>query len=829
MEALLSHSGWLRGLARALCSDEAEADELVQETLWTALTTSRPVQNLRGFLGGVLRRTHSASRREGARRRRREAVYAAERGDEEAPPELEAEKLDTWILVMEEMRALPRSYRELLTQRYLEQRTPTEIAKDSNVAPSTVRAQLSRALAQLRERLDRRTGDRREWLAALAPFSLELATPAASGTGVAIGANLMFWKIGLAGLAALALWWSLDTFRVPPVESSAGVSPEVQESPELLADAEPVVDRQAVDGDRPDGGRAPVAQEAPKVVVGHVETYRGRVLDELTGEPVSGLRLHVRTEAFDGDPTIETHRGAPGVESTALTRSVSFADARGKDEVLSDAEGRFEFSLDARHERAVFLADDNHGHAATTQLDLALPLQGPLRVSVGPTFYFDPTTLPGPGVEGLRATFHTGTAANPSEFLTNVRAGELPWVRFSPEVTRLESDEPWTVEVSKGDGTWKGWARVSRKIGVEPIPLVLESELRGAIEFRAPFAEGEPVPVGVIVLQGPDGARHEAYLDPALNRSHCEARAHQLVPGEYTWSRLGQEGEVDVVAGEVAHVTLEPLDAEARFDIEIPIDTSSLEEVPNLAGNVFRILHSDELFAGFLHRATQVEETGEWVLRLRGLPLGEWTVLPPAGLTRHLWSPASLAIHPGETPTPFTVREKGAQLTVKLRAVDAETGAPIQDCDVALSVQRVFMILETDENGETREVEAVANAESEVIARASGYRAEHLVFTPSLDGGTHTLSLTRGWRNSVNVMESPSLEPVVGVRVLVDGAFAGRTDERGRLWIEGTRAPGTVELDGVEEDYEVLRTPRVDEEGRLVDQLMGFNFMVSRR
>lgn len=170
IERLLEHRVWLRGVARALARDDASADDLEQE-VWLD-TLHRPpgdVSSPRGWLARVLRRNAVDAGRSASRRARREE-HAAAPGAAPDPARLVAEA-ETFRRVADLVLALDEPYRGTVLSRWFEGLPPREIAARERIPVETVRTRLKRALAMLRERLDRESdGDRSRWTAALLPF-----------------------------------------------------------------------------------------------------------------------------------------------------------------------------------------------------------------------------------------------------------------------------------------------------------------------------------------------------------------------------------------------------------------------------------------------------------------------------------------------------------------------------------------------------------------------------------------------------------------------------------------------------------------------------------
>ena len=75
-EELLQHAGWLRALAASLVADPATADDLVQETLATAVDRPPRRDSARAWLGRVLRNAAAQHFRSDSRRLHRERAAA---------------------------------------------------------------------------------------------------------------------------------------------------------------------------------------------------------------------------------------------------------------------------------------------------------------------------------------------------------------------------------------------------------------------------------------------------------------------------------------------------------------------------------------------------------------------------------------------------------------------------------------------------------------------------------------------------------------------------------------------------------------------------------
>ena len=201
--ALLEQRAFLRRLARSLVRDAAAADDLEQDTWIAAL--KRPPRSSRSALAWIAsttRRIANKLRRGGERRAHREfATASPERidGDEDAIHRLELQHT-----VVAALLALDEPYRTAITMRYLDDRSPSQIAEHLGIPLNTVRAHLRRGLERLRIRLDATSGgERGAWCLALAP----LATAPLASAGIASGVVAMGTKSMIGGglVAATAL------------------------------------------------------------------------------------------------------------------------------------------------------------------------------------------------------------------------------------------------------------------------------------------------------------------------------------------------------------------------------------------------------------------------------------------------------------------------------------------------------------------------------------------------------------------------------------------------------------------------------------------------
>jgi hypothetical protein len=115
-------------------------------------------------------------------------VRAARQEPQEDAPDALLEKLEMHRLVAAEVAALGEPYRSTVLLRFFEERSATDIARIQGVPLDTVKTRLRRALAELRERLDRRHGGGgRAWRLALFPLAGLAALPEAAEAAASVG------------------------------------------------------------------------------------------------------------------------------------------------------------------------------------------------------------------------------------------------------------------------------------------------------------------------------------------------------------------------------------------------------------------------------------------------------------------------------------------------------------------------------------------------------------------------------------------------------------------------------------------------------------------
>lgn len=274
IETLLVHAEWLRALARRLVGSDELAGDVEQETWLAALERPpRDAASPRRWLSAVLRNIVRERRRNERARRAREADAA--RAEAVGDTTHAIDRAHSLRALIEVVLELDEPYRSSVLLRYQDGLSIDEIARRERVTASTVRNRLSRGVARLRERLERRHG--RAWSAVLLPLC---PPPTLAVGGGSLGTVLSMATLKLVSVAAAlvvgaALWWSLsDTQDVPAGASSVNATTDTAASVQAPI-AEELVVPQAPDRS---AAKLDAAGEAPLPASNVASTTRGSIL-----------------------------------------------------------------------------------------------------------------------------------------------------------------------------------------------------------------------------------------------------------------------------------------------------------------------------------------------------------------------------------------------------------------------------------------------------------------------------------------------------------------------------------------------------------------------
>lgn len=298
-ERLLAQTAWVRRLALSLSRDESSADDLAQDALAVALRRPPPD----AASEGALRAWFASVTRHLAIHRTRSDSRRVERERRAARPELE--RTQERLRELEELRGelvkhvltLPEPSQQVVLLAFFEELDSAEIARRLRVPDSTIRNRLRRALAELREKIERKHGP--DWRN-LCLFTLPTAaTKVALGTSAAAAAGGLWLTGGAALLLALALLVTWHPWRNQTLESTDA---------SLLA-AVPATVESSPDAPAPSDRASPAAERVPEPIVANTKPFLlfGRVLDARK-KPLKSAHLSLtddRNESFGSQDSPE--------------------------------------------------------------------------------------------------------------------------------------------------------------------------------------------------------------------------------------------------------------------------------------------------------------------------------------------------------------------------------------------------------------------------------------------------------------------------------------------------------------------------------------------
>jgi RNA polymerase sigma-70 factor (ECF subfamily) len=242
LAALLAHADWLRDLARMLVGGAA-ADDAVQDTFVAALR-SPPDPDLpaKPWLARVLRNASRMAHRSATRRAQREDAVTQIAEPETSAADTVA-RAETFRMLVELVIALDDPHRTTLLRHYFDGESFAAIARRDGIPEATVRGRHKQALEQLRRRLDARShGDRRAWLASLAPLAAPPAHTASATVGVIIVKKLVITAvIGVVTAGAIWHWYPRTPAQAAIARAGSATSTVNVDTPAVAAPTAPAL------------------------------------------------------------------------------------------------------------------------------------------------------------------------------------------------------------------------------------------------------------------------------------------------------------------------------------------------------------------------------------------------------------------------------------------------------------------------------------------------------------------------------------------------------------------------------------------------------------
>jgi RNA polymerase sigma factor (sigma-70 family) len=238
---LAARDAFVSRLAAALIADPAAAADAAQDArvaFWRAAAREEAggpeIRDPSGLLRRMVSRFAANRRRAAARRRLREHLAARREG--QSPAAVVVEREEARARLWAAVDALPAPQREAVQLRWFDGRPPREVARALGVSVETVKSRLRRALAALRETLERDGAGRDRWI----PGVAALVRPEALALFGSVGPLGLVMKVFAAAallvIAALALR-TLVSNDPPsmPVDSAPSISVVAPEAPSSLA------------------------------------------------------------------------------------------------------------------------------------------------------------------------------------------------------------------------------------------------------------------------------------------------------------------------------------------------------------------------------------------------------------------------------------------------------------------------------------------------------------------------------------------------------------------------------------------------------------------
>jgi RNA polymerase sigma-70 factor (ECF subfamily) len=287
VEEILAHADWVRRLALGLVGNEAGADDLTQEALMRAIERP-PVagSSVKAWFARVVRNLAIDQGRKRQRRVAREWKVVEGKAGPSAgvepkvaqPSDIQA-RLEMQEQLAQAVRELPEPYRTTTVMYYFDQLGTEEIAARLGLQSSTVRNQLSRARARLRDRLERRFGA--DWKAMcialfLRPSSQPVPPPPPPGVPAGLAGAMA------AGVLLVGAWMAASALAPTPLEGA-------EHDVEVVLPNAATVDLQE-----------PVRSEVAPVRQAAAPQLGGLMLTDEHGDPVSDATVRVYGVRWQG-------------------------------------------------------------------------------------------------------------------------------------------------------------------------------------------------------------------------------------------------------------------------------------------------------------------------------------------------------------------------------------------------------------------------------------------------------------------------------------------------------------------------------------------------
>lgn len=779
LDGLIADQEWMSRLAQRLCGDPDEAADLVQDTWLAALRGGGDGRPSRGWLAAVLRR-RSASRwraRDRGQARERESVreHGAPASDELAA------KLEAQQIVGRAVLALEEPYRTVVLLRYQEGQDAEAIGRALGRSAGTVRSQLQRALARLREELDRESGgDRDAWLAALAPlaaFRLREPVPVP-----APGASTLVPLASAAAVTGLAL--VLGTRLLGPAPFGEGIGLEER------------TDTSASEVQPPDERRRAVV--VPPLVRESDDVRRILLVEQGTERPLDGEPVRVFDGAgawvageTDGDGALEVSGLDPGtswaIEPTAIHDPRTRIPSRWRELAAVERGASLEDPSAADPDSPPVVAVPC---GASYALELRGAIEtGSYHAELHPLFAFD--------------------AGEPEVVFGRVRSvGASHAVRFGAEARLLPQTMPWGVRVASADGLSASSTEPIARNHPDGEPVRVWLRPTAVVEGRVVDLAGRPVAGATVTLlswagdRGPEVAVTDR--DGAYSFKWVESGSYAVLadaPG-----RESARVDVEALGG---RSTVHELVAASRGEpVAVGVVRGELRSESGAWCGRTRVVLTSET-PGVATRTASVE----WVesndherigsFELDGLAEGEYRAIlqtPDScvridGPTRVL----ALAGAGAGEPARWSVRDSEPSLGVSFLVRDAADHEAIGYFDIVGVVRRAdgveHPVSEFGTSGSASLHDVPLGAEFDLWIVGPGIVPQRVHEPVTRFCRSMRVPVERGWGARL-VARDEAGAPVEGVRISLDGVDVGSTGADGSLFVQAGAPPRQIEVAG---------------------------------
>lgn len=816
---LVEHGRFLRAVARRLVGNDADADDVVQETFVRALTRRPRHGNVRAWLVAIARNVFRDRRSADEARRRREAADA----ERLAVAQHTDDDPFAVVALQAAMRALPADYRVVLELRYYAERSPADIAAQLGVPLATVKTRLHRALSMLRSDLGQRVGAPANWRPKLLALLSAPVVPVRAGVGVSlptavVGALLMKKMLAvivvLAAATLLVPWWG-----EAPAASAAGAA--AGEVPSVaVAEAVAAGPSRAERGTLADERVAAVDDGAP----GRVQ-QSGRVLDAATGQGLpfalvrvrDGLRGETLRAARDGSFRTQARYAATcefsfegsvagGVSSTArpIPAVPPSSLARAAANSVSP-----EPLLDAVGVVASVPVVPPDPVAATAEQEHWWPREAfgegiEVRVAVGPTFFFtvsNSVSPDAPVVWSAALVEHERTdVTSLRRFMpwSVVAAAADPddvgrwWVRMP--VQQRHAGAPWVgscLRVFDEVGFWRAEAPAPGAVGVHEADVPLNWTGCGIVRGHVLDAQGEPLAGVACRIESMATGYHATAISDAAGRYDAG-----YLPGGDAVVRVGDERVADARSG--VHVVVGTI---VEHDLRVqarPVGGTIVGRITSRSGN-----HVPGVSIWLTSRHDQtIWRTA--TIRVQGEPGAEVATfvfenvpLVECEVTLRSWTPCAVVrrqwvVTPPQDDVHFELVDDLPCAKVHFGLVGVEPGVGGE------------LFLRSDDGWfATGSLEVARDAEFELPV---GQRVQYHLAGPRVRvvsgsfvvepaGNRVTLQATPGFSARFVTMARRNYRGIPDLELFADGRSVGRTDAEGCLWLDLPTRPGRLTLD----------------------------------